>query len=300
MVDLVKIRKKAMQRAAAGSGAGGQASPELAIEAKGSGVADQESGEPAGEGHKTAEAAREKRSASKRSSAASPERQTGAQADSNVEAVAAAPTTESVPGTQTDSRLPTPGPPIKSTKLDRFKAQAGKRREEADSVGRAATEALATEARLEVLTFAIAGEHYAIDIEHIVEIVPSRAATHVPNAADAIVGIMSLRGTIVTLIDVRYRLKHAAVEPTGETRIIVIEREGETVGFEVDRVFRVVKISASDVAPHPVVHASELDDSIRGVFRHGDSLTILLDFAKLLGGKEIQRTGRREAFAAGR
>ncbi len=295
MVDLVKIRKKAKERQ----------------EQRVSGVGGRVSGEPASDAAHS-DAATEKRRASKKTPAPAklPNLQTAAAADSNVDAVSATLTSENVPDTRhptpdtreptADRRPPTAGPTVKSTKLDRFKEQAGRRREDADSIGRAAVEAIATDQRLEVLTFAIAGENYAIDIEHIVEIVPPRAATRVPNAAESIVGIMSLRGTIVTLIDVGRRLKHAAAEPTAETRIIVIEHEGETVGFEVDRVFRVVRITAGEVEPHPVVHASELDESIRGVFRHGDSLTILLDFAKLLVGRESQRTGPREALTAGR
>ena len=55
------------------------------------------------------------------------------------------------------------------------------------------------------------------------------------------------------------------------------------MGFVVDRVLRVVKIEADVVDAHPVVHTSEQEESVRGVFRHGDALTILLDLEKLLG-----------------
>jgi chemotaxis signal transduction protein len=63
---------------------------------------------------------------------------------------------------------------------------------------------------------------------------------------------------------------------------VVVDFRNETVGFVVDRVLRVVKASAAEVEPHPVVHATELDESIRGVFRIAEALTILLDLDKLL------------------
>lgn len=138
--------------------------------------------------------------------------------------------------------------------------------------------------QLELLTFEIAGELYAIDIEQVVEIVIPRPVTRVPNADPAIVGIISLRGMIVTLIDARSRLRHRASEAAGaDVRVIVVELHGENMGFAVDRVVRVVKVEAQDVDPHPVVHTSEQDESVRGVFRHGDALTVLLDLEKLLG-----------------
>ena len=67
-------------------------------------------------------------------------------------------------------------------------------------------------------------------------------------------------------------------------RIIVVQHGGENVGFLVDRVLRVVKIDSDSVDPHPVVHASEQDEAVRGVFRHGETLTMLLNLETLLGG----------------
>src|SRR5437870_6523268 len=142
---------------------------------------------------------------------------------------------------------------LSTKKLDKFKEEAGKRRELV-----ATTEIATTAEQLEVLTFVISGEHYAVDIERIVEIVTPRPITRVPNADMAIVGIISLRGTIVTLLNVRSRLRHRGEETqSADKRIIVIEHHSEPVGFEVDRVLRVVKIGAGEVESHPVVHASE-------------------------------------------
>jgi purine-binding chemotaxis protein CheW len=169
-------------------------------------------------------------------------------------------------------------PGASTSKLDRFKAEAGRRREQ-ETVEK--VEEISS--RVELLTFVIAGEQYAVDIERIVEIVTPRPVTRVPNADPSIVGIVSLRGTIVTLVDVRRKLGHpSAGAPDGETRIVVVDLTGEMIGFIVDRVLRVVKTSPEAIEAHPVVHAAELDESVRGVFRAGDALTIVLELDKLL------------------
>jgi purine-binding chemotaxis protein CheW len=183
------------------------------------------------------------------------------------------PTTESQPSAA-GNQQPSSG------KLEKFKQEAGKRRVDIDTTQ--AAEETQTD-QLELLTFVIAGEHYAVDIERIVEIVTPRPVTRIPNADTSVVGIISLRGTIVTLVDVRRKLRHAvAGEANADTRIVVIDFHHEMVGFIVDRVLRVVKTTRAAIEPHPVVHATELDESIRGVFRTGGSLTILLDLDKLL------------------
>jgi chemotaxis signal transduction protein len=166
-------------------------------------------------------------------------------------------------------------------KLTKFKEEAGRRRE----LDFTATEVADGEI-LELLAFRIAGEQYAVEIERIVEIVTPRPVTRIPNADAAIVGIISLRGTIVTVMDVRRRLRHPpADEENVDARIVVVEYAGETLGFEVDHVSRVVKIERATIEPHPVVHTSEQRDAIRGVFRHANALTILVDLDKLLDAR---------------
>jgi len=178
---------------------------------------------------------------------------------------------------QQPSKLATEQPRT-AEKLERFMADAGKKREGFVKETVRTTAA----AELEVLTFALAGEQYAVNIERIVEIVRPRAATRVPNAGANVVGIISLRGLIVTVVDVRAKLHHPSAAIGHDARVIVVEHGGETLGFQVDRVLRVVKLDAGAVEAHPVIHSSELTDSIRGVFQHAGALTILLDLDKLL------------------
>jgi purine-binding chemotaxis protein CheW len=173
-----------------------------------------------------------------------------------------------------DTRPPTPT----TDKLEKFKATAGQRRE-----GFFERELETTSAdQVELLTFIIAGEQYAVSIDHLVEIITPRDATQVPNADPTIVGIISLRGTMVTVIDVRRKLRHPPGAGGNDARVIVVERGSEVLGFEVDRVLRVLKVDSAAVEPHPVVHSSELSEAVRGVFRHANALTILLDLDKLL------------------
>jgi purine-binding chemotaxis protein CheW len=246
MVDLVKIRKKA--KSDRGSGVGSRGS--------------EESAPPSVE--------------SMPDSIPQPTVDSLAPPPENRQPITDNPITGAVPAPTPDPRLPTPA--SADSKLAQFKQTANKRRE-----GFIEQQAETSSAdQVELLSFIIAGEQYAVSIDHIVEIVTPREATRVPNADPTIVGIISLRGTIVTVIDVRRKLRHPPAAAGNDARIIVAERAGETLGFEVDRVLRVLKVDSAVIEPHPVVHSSELSEAVRGVFRHANALTILLDLDKLL------------------
>lgn len=314
MVDLVKIRRKAKEKKEAEDAASRAASAtpvvpdesvaaaELSPKQAGAGVPDEEVSSGAEPGS-AADTKEEKRTSRREPAATDPvakaeprrkARASSAKDDEGATVESAATTAEVAPGpTEPDRNTPAHAaddePDEESLdRLERFKREAGKRRNWADAA-RASSGTVEEEASrdLELLRFRLAGEEYAVDIEKIVEIVPPRATTRVPNADPSIVGIMSLRGTIVTVFDLRRRLKHprAGDGENADRRLIVVEREGETAGFLVDRVSRVVKLDPSELESHPVVSSAEQSDYVRGVFQAPDGLVILLDLERILASQ---------------
>jgi purine-binding chemotaxis protein CheW len=171
------------------------------------------------------------------------------------------------------------GPPqTPESKLQAFLATAGTPR-----FPEAAPEAAPAD-EVELLTFLLGAERYAIDIEDVAEITDGRTATRVPNAGRGTVGIFSLRGSIVTLLDVRSRLRQPPAKDPKEQRVIVVRDGAGLAGFEVDRVLRPAKIVRAAIEPQPVVAADEQSACIIGVVRNDNALTIVLDLSKLLEG----------------
>ena len=163
-------------------------------------------------------------------------------------------------------------------KLQRFIEQVGIPR-----AGSAPSEeSVSSGTEVELLTFLVGEETYGIDIGCIVQIVAPRPVTRVPNADPSIIGIMSLRGTIVTLLDIRRRLRHSAPPAGNESRIIVVERRGEIVGFPVDKVVGRMKADLRQIEPPPALHPGDQSEYVMGVFRDQNSLTILLEVERLL------------------
>src|SRR5439155_17801171 len=125
-----------------------------------------------------------------------------------------------------DNRQPTTDDA--AARLEAFLSTAGQKR-----AGVVEEPSPAAKDEIELLTFLLGDERYAIDIDAIAEIVSPRPATPVPNAGGDIAGIISLRGSIVTIIDIRARLKQPSRTASKETRLIVVRDRGGLLGFEV-------------------------------------------------------------------
>ena len=174
-----------------------------------------------------------------------------------------------------DNRQPTTD--NATAKLEQFLATVGQKRP-----GLVQEIVAAPQDAVELLTFTLGEERYAIEIDDIAEIISAQTATRIPNAEAGIVGVISVRGSIVTLVDVRSRLKQPPAEGSKDSRIIVVRQGNGLIGFEVDRVLRPEKIERVLIERQPVVHADEESECIRGVIRGPNALTIVLDLSKLV------------------
>jgi purine-binding chemotaxis protein CheW len=134
----------------------------------------------------------------------------------------------------------------------------------------------------ELLAFRLAGEEYAIDIGSIDEIVKPRPVTEVPFAPAFCPGIVSLRGRIVTMLDLRKRLGLPAAAPGRSARVVVARGGTRVVGLLVDAVTGVVRIAPEAVEATPAVVGGADGEFLNGLARVDGRLVILLNLDRVL------------------
>jgi purine-binding chemotaxis protein CheW len=130
------------------------------------------------------------------------------------------------------------------------------------------------------LAFRLADEEYAVDILMIREIIRLVDITRVPRRPSFVKGIISLRGTIIPVIDLRTRLGLAESPPDRSTRILVVGLGRGLIGVIADSVTDVVKVKQCDVEPPPAVRGGSSAAHLKGVSRINERLLILLDLEK--------------------
>ena len=140
---------------------------------------------------------------------------------------------------------------------------------------------------IQLVTFKIAEEEFGVDILKVQEIIRMMPITKVPNAPSFVEGVINLRGKVIPVIDMRRRFGMAAAEHDSQTRIMVMDLQGQIVGFVVDAVCEVLRIKESTVEPPPAVVAGIGSEYMRGVGKLEDRLLILLDLDRLLSETEL-------------
>ncbi len=139
---------------------------------------------------------------------------------------------------------------------------------------------------LQWVTFRLGTETYGIDVMFVQEVRRYTEIAPVPGADHDVLGIVNLRGSVVTVVDARVRLNHETSDITDETRIIIVEFNGEVIGLLVDQVSEVVYLRRSEIEGSPRISNDETKRFISGVCNKDDRLYILLSIEKLLGQSE--------------
>ncbi len=139
---------------------------------------------------------------------------------------------------------------------------------------------------LQLVTFFLGEEEFAVDILNIQGINRMIEITAVPNAPDFVEGIINLRGKVIPLINLRKRLGMPFLQWDRSTRFIVVELTNKVIGFVVDSVSEVLRISKDTIEPPPTMMTGAKTDYITAVAKVQDRLLILLDLHKVLTAVE--------------
>ncbi|MEX1221949.1 MAG: chemotaxis protein CheW [Idiomarina sp.] len=155
-----------------------------------------------------------------------------------------------------------------------------------------ATDIDANDEVLQWVTFRLEEETYGINVMQVQEVLRYSEIAPVPGAPDYVLGIINLRGNVVTVIDTRTRFGLSTTEVTDSTRVVIIEADKQVIGIMVDSVAEVVYLKKSDIDSAPNVGTEESAKFIQGVSNREGELLILVDLNKLLNDEEWDEISR--------
>ncbi len=135
----------------------------------------------------------------------------------------------------------------------------------------------------EFLAFVLADELYGVELTRIREILSPPPITCVPRAPRDVIGVCSVRGLLVTVMDLRRRLRHEERPLTRRARILLAGAEGgEVVGLLVDEVRQVVRLAETEIELATSVLGGEVSEHVLGIGRPEEGVVILLDLVSIV------------------
>jgi purine-binding chemotaxis protein CheW len=140
------------------------------------------------------------------------------------------------------------------------------------------------------LTFFIAGEEHGIDILRVREIIEYGTVTRIPNAPPFVRGIVNLRGSVVSVLDLAARLGLPQAPVTNRTCIVMVDAADDhgpsVLGLVADNVEQVLNLEAADIKPPPRFGTMVSPDLLLGVGMTEGRLVLLLDLDRIVVPKE--------------
>ncbi len=139
---------------------------------------------------------------------------------------------------------------------------------------------------------------YGVPITQVQEINRLTKPTKLPQVPDFVEGIINLRGKIIPVIDLKKRFAMSGAEQTDDSRIIVVEVGGQTVGIVVDEVTEVLRLPVASIEPPPAIIGGITAEYLTGVGKLDNRLLIMLDMTKILTETEKRELESLEAVQA--
>jgi len=131
-------------------------------------------------------------------------------------------------------------------------------------------------------TFMVGDLYCGMEVERVQEVISHRRLTRVPLAPPEILGLINLRGEIVTAIDLRRRLHIVDGEPSEEPMNVVARGEDGAFSFVVDKIEDVVELDGDNFEATPETLDDKIRPLVQGVCKLEDRLLLLLDVERLL------------------
>ena len=148
------------------------------------------------------------------------------------------------------------------------------------------------------LTFTLSDEDFALDIGKVREVLDYTTITKIPRMPAYLRGVINLRGNVVPVIDLRYKLGMGAIAQSVDTCIVIVEimidDELTHVGALADSVKEVIRLDPELISPPPKLGIRINNEFLRGMGRRDEKFLIILDIDKVLTTEElevVQRSG---------
>lgn len=144
-------------------------------------------------------------------------------------------------------------------------------------------------ADLQIIVFSLNNEICGADTSQVYKIIKYEEITRIPKMPDFIEGIINLRGRVVPVINLNRRFELGAAEITKKTKIIITEIDKNQVGFMVNDVSEILKLTEDEFESTPEAIKKFGNDYLTCVGKKNQQLIAVLNLKDILNGHELDQ-----------
>lgn len=137
------------------------------------------------------------------------------------------------------------------------------------------------------LSFLLSKEWYALSVDKLVEILPLPRITRVPSVPDHILGVMNLRGEVVSAIDLKRFLGLPRAAPYSDPTIVVVEQREVRAGLLVDTIGDLMGVNPKELNEEPPLVGGARRSFFHGACRWGEVLVSIINLETLLQSEAL-------------
>lgn len=148
---------------------------------------------------------------------------------------------------------------------------------------------------LQICTFQVGPLHCGVDLEHVQEITGFHELTPIPLAPDCVLGLLNLRGRVITVVDLHRRLAVDAVTDIRESKNLLVHSGDNVLSLRIDELDEVLVVERRSLVKPPRTLSARVRDYVRAVLETENQLILVLDVAATtdLRPRQTNSTGGR-------
>jgi purine-binding chemotaxis protein CheW len=140
---------------------------------------------------------------------------------------------------------------------------------------------------LEIIAFRLHEQEFCVKTTTIREIRGWAPSTPIPHSPPEVIGVMNLRGSVIPIIDLAYKLGMRSTEANERSAIVVAEVHNMVIGMLVDRVSDILTVAGNQIQPVPEITASFDKSFSEGIIANENGMICFLNLAKMFREKEM-------------
>ncbi len=133
------------------------------------------------------------------------------------------------------------------------------------------------------VVFKVAEAEYVLPANDVVLMETFTGATRVPGTQAHVLGLVQVRGQVIPVVDLRARFGLPSIELSLDSRVVVVQHEGRSIGMLVDSAREVLRITSEQFQPPPEVVSEQSGGVVISIAQLGSRLVMLVDFGKIIG-----------------